>query len=173
MSEWINKWITCVHAKLLQSCLTLWSHCSLPDSSVHGILQARILEWIGVAISFSRWSSPGDPRDQTCVSYFSCIVRLLYLKILFHSFVAVVQSLNCFWFFATPSTAAARLLCPPLSPRVCSNSCLFSQWCHSTISSSAAPISSGLQSSPSSGSFPMSWCFASGGQSIGAFVLLP
>ena len=38
--------------------------CSPPGSSVHGILQARILEW--VAISFSRGSSP--PRDQTQVS---------------------------------------------------------------------------------------------------------
>ena len=36
---------------------------SPPDSSVHGILQARILEWI--AISFSRGSS--RPRDQTCL----------------------------------------------------------------------------------------------------------
>ena len=37
--------------------------CSPPDSSVHGILQARLLEW--VAISFSRGSS--RPRDQTCL----------------------------------------------------------------------------------------------------------
>ena len=37
--------------------------CSLPGSSVHGISQARILEW--VAISFSSGSSP--PRDQTCI----------------------------------------------------------------------------------------------------------
>ena len=39
--------------------------CSPPSSSVHGILQARILEW--VAISFSRGSS--QPRDRTQVSY--------------------------------------------------------------------------------------------------------
>ena len=38
---------------------------SPPASSVHGILQARILEW--VAIAFSRGSSP--PRERTCVSY--------------------------------------------------------------------------------------------------------
>ena len=43
----------CVRAKLLQSCLTLCNpvDCSPPSSSVHGILQARTLEW--VAISFS------------------------------------------------------------------------------------------------------------------------
>ena len=46
-----------VHAKVLQSCLTLCNPMdySPPDSSVHGILQARILEW--VAIPFSRGSS--------------------------------------------------------------------------------------------------------------------
>ena len=50
----------------LQSCLTLDSmDCNPPDFSVHGILQARILEW--GAISFSRGSSP--TRDQTWVSH--------------------------------------------------------------------------------------------------------
>ena len=44
-------------------------HSSPPGSSVHGILQARILEW--VAISSSRRSS--QPRDQTHISYVSCI----------------------------------------------------------------------------------------------------
>ena len=49
-----------------QSCLTLYDpmDCSLPGSSVHGVLQARILEW--VAIPFSRGSS--WPRDRTWVS---------------------------------------------------------------------------------------------------------
>ena len=49
-----------------QSCLTLCNpmNCSPPGSSVHGILQARILEWF--TISFSRVSS--WPRDWTCVS---------------------------------------------------------------------------------------------------------
>ena len=41
-------------------------------------------------------------------------------------------------------------------------------WCHLTILSSVVPFSSRLQSFPASGSFPMSWFFASGGQSIGA-----
>ena len=44
---------SCAHAKSLQLCPTLCdpTDCGLPGSSVHGILQARILEW--VAISFS------------------------------------------------------------------------------------------------------------------------
>ena len=52
-----------MHSKSLQSCLTLWDpiNCSPPGSSVHEILQARILEW--VAIPSSRGPSP--PRNQT------------------------------------------------------------------------------------------------------------
>ena len=61
----------------------------------------------------------------------------------------------------------ARLPCPPPTPRACSDSCLLSQWCHPTISSSVIPFSSCLQSFPTSGSFPMSQFFASGGQSTG------
>ena len=62
----------------------------------------------------------------------------------------------------------ARLPCPSLSTRVCSNSCPLSRWCHPTISSSAAPFSSRLQSFPASKSFSMSQLFTSGGQSTGA-----
>ena len=51
--------------------------CSPPGSSVHGISQARTLEWF--AMLSSRGSS--QPRDQTCVSYVSCIGRwVLYHK---------------------------------------------------------------------------------------------
>ena len=62
----------------------------------------------------------------------------------------------------------ARLLCPLLSPRVRSYSCPLSQWCHPTTSSSVTPFSSFPQSFPASGSFPVSWLFASGGHRIGA-----
>ena len=61
-----------------------------------------------------------------------------------------------------------RLPCPSLSPRVCSNSCPLSQWCHSTISSSITLFSSCPQSFPASRSFPMCQFFASGGQSTEA-----
>ena len=54
-------------SEVAQSCPTLCDpmDCSLPSSSVHGIFQARVLEW--VAIAFSRGSS--QPRDQTLVSH--------------------------------------------------------------------------------------------------------
>ena len=51
----------------------------------------------------------------------------------------------------------ARLPCPSLSPGVCSSSCPLSQWCHLTISSSAALFSFGFHSFAASGSFPRSW----------------
>ena len=56
--------------------------------------------------------------------------------------------------------------CLSSTPRVDSNSCPLSQWCHPTISSSVIPFSSCLQSIPASGSFPKSQFFISGGQSI-------
>ena len=58
--------------------------------------------------------------------------------------------------------------CPSLSPRVCSNTCPLSWWCHPTISSPVIPFSSCLRSFPASGSFLVSRPLASGGQSIGA-----
>ena len=61
----------------------------------------------------------------------------------------------------------ARPPCPSPAPRVYSNSCPLSRWCHPIISSSVVPFSSCLQSFPASGSFPMSQLFASGGQNIG------
>ena len=58
MSEWVSE--------IAQLCLTLCDpmDCSLSGSSIHGIFQARVLEWI--AISFSRGSS--WPRNRTRVS---------------------------------------------------------------------------------------------------------
>ena len=62
--------------------------------------------------------------------------------------------------------------CPSPTPRVYSNWCPLSWWCHPTISSSVVPFSSRLQSLPASGSFQMSQFFMSGGQSIGVSVLI-
>ena len=59
-----------------------------------------------------------------------------------------------------------KLTCPSLSPRVCSNTCPLNWWCYPTLSFSATLYSFCLQSFPESGSFPVSWLFASDGQSI-------
>ena len=86
-----------MHAKSLWLCLTFCdpTDSSLPDSSVHGILQARILDW--VAMPFSRGSS--QPRDETCVFYVSCIGRWFH----YH------------WIKAFRNTLSHKIVCLPVN----------------------------------------------------------
>ena len=144
-----------VKALVTQSCPTLCNSmdCNPPGSSVHGILQARILAW--VVIYFSRGSS--QPRDWTWVS---CIARWLF-SIWVSSVTKLCPAL------CNPMDGNMPGFCPSLSPGVCSNLCPLSQRYYLTTSSSAALFSFCLRSFPASGSFPMSQLFASGGQSIG------
>ena len=79
----------------------------------------------------------------------------------------------CLTFLQLRELQHDRLLCPPPSPGVCSDSCPLNQWCYLTISSSFTPLFFCLQSFPASGSFPMSWLFAWCGQSIGASAPAP
>ena len=74
----------CIQAKSLQSCPTLCDpvDCSPPGFSVHGILQARIPEWI--VMPFCRRSS--RPRDRTFVSCSSCIGRQVLYMVLYRFF---------------------------------------------------------------------------------------
>ena len=89
--------------QLSQSCPTLCDPAdhNPPGSSVHGILQARILKW--VAGPFFRKSF--RPQDQTCVSYVSCVGR----RVLYH---------ECH--LGSPRGALAPLIqmCRALRPRV-------------------------------------------------------
>ena len=57
-------------SEVAQSCLTLSKprDCSLPDSSVHGIFQARVLEWGAIALDDNNWA------DET--EYLDCCFRL-------------------------------------------------------------------------------------------------
>ena len=100
----------CVCAKLLQLCLSLCDpmDCSPSDSSVHGILQARILEWVATP------SSKGSSlfRECTCVS---CLLR--WQASLYHERClgspldkAVVQSLSHVQLFVTLWTAGFPVL---------------------------------------------------------------
>jgi hypothetical protein len=92
-------------------------------------------------------------------------------KIYFLTFSSFLSLFNCsvmsdyLWPQGMQHT---RLPCSSPSPRVCSNSCPLSQWCQPSIWPSVIPFFSCLQSFPASGSFPISWLFASGRQSIGA-----
>ena len=82
-----------------------------------------------------------------------------------------VQLLSHVRLFVTPWIAACQAHCPSPAPRIYSNSCPLSQWCHLAISSSVIPFSSCLQSLSASGSFTRSQQFTWGGQSIGVSAL--
>ena len=101
----MNRLDKSIYSVCVLSCVQLLSTLWNPlDSSVHGILQARIQEWI--AISYSRGSS--RPKDQTHISCISCIGR----QILYHwhhlgscyknDQFSSVQSLSCVQLFVTP-----------------------------------------------------------------------
>jgi len=103
----ILKWSEVKWSEVAQSCLTLCNpmDCSLPGSTVHGVFQARILEWI--AISFSRGTS--QTRDWTWVS--RIVGRCFTVWGTIHIYNAIfssVQSLSRVRLFATPWIAARQ-----------------------------------------------------------------
>ena len=147
--------------------------CSPPGCSVHGIFQARILQW--VAIPFSRGSY--WPRDWTQVS---CIAGWFFTiwatredyqitaRILMQeSLVSWGQSSRWIGFVVVVlfshsvmsdslrphGLKHARLPCPSPYPGACSNPCPLNQWCHPTISSSVVPVSTTLNLSQHQGLF--------------------
>ena len=158
----------CVCSQSLQSCPTQYDtmDSSPPGYSVLEILQARILEW--VTIPFSGGSS--RLRDSAPVS---CIAgRFLpseppgKVELLCTQFSSVSQ-LCLILCRPMDCSMPASPPCPSPTPGVYSNSCPLSQSCHPNILSSIIPFSSSLQFFPALGSFPMSWFFPLGGQSVG------
>ena len=134
------------------------------DSTVHGILQVRILGW--VTFSFSRGLS--QPRDRPQVSR-KCRWILDQLSHQGSTPPASVQfshsvMSDSLW---PHGLQHARLPCPSPTLRAYSNSCPLSQWCHPTIPSSVILFSSHLQSFPAWGSLQMTQFFTSGGQRVG------
>ena len=89
----------CMHAKLLQSCLTLCDpmNCSPPGSSVHGILQAGILEWVDMLSS--RGSS--QLKDWTYISYVShmAITKATRDNKLWHGCEWKGILVHCWWYY--------------------------------------------------------------------------
>ena len=159
-----------MQALVTQSCPTLWDlmDCSQPGSSLHGILQARIPEWVTHYLFqgiFLTW------EVNPCLLCFLHCRQILYC-LSHHMNMTSVQFSSVQFSYSVMSDSLwphglhhARLPCPSPTPRACSNSC---QCCHPTISSSVVPFSSCPQSFPASGSFPVSQLFTSGGQSSGA-----
>ena len=92
------------------------------------------------------------------------------LKMSMHNTNSSVQLLSCSDSLQPYESQHARLPCPLPTPRVYSNSCPLSRWCHPVISSSVVPFSSCPQPLTASGSFQMSQLFTWGGQTIGVSV---
>ena len=115
----------------------------------------------------SRGFSPG--RCKLCAINLAECLRSWELELPVHVCVPALtlQSLRRVRLFVTSWTAARQASLSPPTPRVYSNSCPLSRWCHPTISSSVIPFASWLQSFPVSESFLMSQVFESGGQSTG------
>ena len=101
-----------------------------------------------------------------CFLLYSEAIR--FILILFSEFSSVQFSCSVMSDSLQPhGLQHARPPCPSPTPGVYPDSCPLSWWCHLTISSPVIPFSSCLQSFPTSGSFPMSHLFTSGGQSMG------
>ena len=136
-TKFSNKIPTCKSVLVSQSCLTLCDpmYCSPPGSSVHGIFQARILEWV-------LFPSPGDFPHLG-------IEPGVCRQILYHWATREWWSIIDSAFLFSNSVVSdslplhglqhTRLPCPSLSLGVCSNSCPLSWWCHPTTSSCDPP----------------------------------
>ena len=116
-----NTWRS--EVKFAQSCPTLWDskYCSPPGSSVHGVLQARIMEW--VAIPFSRGSS--QPRDRTWVSciagrcFIIWTIRGLMPVLVKYFLLDSLESQHFFFWQSRPVTTMWPSVNPFMNSRVC------------------------------------------------------
>ena len=99
------------------------------------------------------------------ICHMSKIVRLFSVHIQFSSVAQSCPTLR------PHELQHARPPCPSSTPRVHSNSCPSSWWCHPAVSTSVVPFSSCPQSLPASESFPMSQLFTWDGQNIGVSAL--
>jgi len=102
-------------------------------------------------------------RGQSRGMEMTCVVQSVQnisLRRCSQDHIVAVQLLSRVWFFATTWTAGCQASLSFIMPRICSNSCPLSQWCHSTISSSVNPFSFCLQSFLAPRSFPMSQIFS-------------
>ena len=129
------------------------------------------VSWIaGQVVAGARVSSEAqDPLWSLCAGWYNSLPYSLLLQDQQHllwsqsvqfSHSVMSDSLR------THGLQHSRLPCPSPTPKACSDTGPSSRWCHPTISSSVIPFCSCFLSFPTSGSFPMSQFFASGGLSI-------
>ena len=135
-------------------CFQLWGLCRMTilawKSSSRNLFPTDIFPWILLGF----WSVFALSENDTPISTPPGRASVQFSS---------VQSLSHVQLFATHELQHTRPPCPSPTPRVYSNSCPLSWWCHPTVSSSVVPFFSCLQSFPASGSFPMSQFFSSGG----------
>ena len=106
--------------------------------------QTHLLHW-------QKYSLPLSHQGSTRKFLYSIQMYLFFFSCSFMSYSLQLSGLQ-----------HARLPCPSPSPRVCSDSCPLSRWCHPAISSCVVPFENSCpQSFTASGSFPVSWLFAS------------
>ena len=170
----------------------LWPHLlfnSLHDSTPITLVSMlwRPYPWFVSAIKLSPWlihlPETFFPRKST---YLTSSSSNLYSSVIssIKKWQSEHNSLPCFTFPSVQFSRSvvsdslwphelqhARPPCRSPTPRVHSNSCPSSRWCHPAISSSVVPFSSCPQSLPASDSLPMSQLFPWGGQSTGASAL--
>ena len=130
----------CCWRTALSFCLYYCGYCLFS-------LIPNIVPIISDCLFFMTWTPCWEIKD-------SIFLKLdLFFRLLLFSHSVMSDSLQ------PHGLQHARFLCPSPSPKVCSNSCPLSRWCHPTISSSVIPFSCHLQSFPASGSLLMSWLF--------------
>ena len=151
-------------SEVAQSCPTLSDpmDCSLPGSFVHGIFQARVLEWGAIAVSANQLYSNikiflKSPRSSIWNAGAQYYTSSAQFSLVTQSCLTLCNPMD----FSTPGFPVHHQFPEPTQTHI------HHVVMPSTISSSVVPFSSHLQSFPASGSFQMSWFLESGGQNIG------
>ena len=163
-------------SEVAQSCPTLCDSmdCSSPGSSVHGIFQARVLEWVAIALSDGLLILTSifevlkiyllNPQSMHGTHKHNVELNKPEAKIISSvQFGCSVLSDS----LRPHESQHARPPCPSPTPGAYSNSYPSSQWCHPAISSTVAHFSYCPQTLPGSGYFRTSQLFTWGGQSTG------
>ena len=138
-----TEWVTCSTISTtsisMGSSSSVWGWINsaqretVPKPSSDGSLRSHSCSWTVLLIQPWYISGPWDNRGY----------KFLYITYWVSKNIDfIVQLLSCVRIFATDEQQLTRLPCPSPSLRVCSNSCPLSQWCHPTMSNSAAPFSS-------------------------------
>ena len=94
---WAQEPGSCVRVLVAQSCLTLFATpCNLPDSSVHGIPQARILEWVAIPSPEGLPISHSEPRFPHCrQTHYGLEMEIAELDMIAHIHIGMSFSWMC------------------------------------------------------------------------------